>query len=270
MKQDKISMYLATFLMLAAAAVLPRSVYPSPYGLSAVTDSILAGSGAALYGISFYTEKNIDPLTDSEIERLSKKDINRFDRSAAYNWSPAADRWSTGIVLPLMISPLAFLTGNRTENDFITIGIIYSESLLITEGLNRTTKNIVQRKRPYTYNSDAPISEKKDKDAVLSFYSYHTAHAFNSAVFVSTVFSDYYPDSIWRYTVWGTSISAASITGYLRYRAGKHFPTDIIAGAAIGSLTGWMVPALHRRGSGDISVSVIPGEQNSFAVIMSF
>jgi membrane-associated phospholipid phosphatase len=31
----------------------------------------------------------------------------------------------------------------------------------------------------------------------------------------------------------------------LRLAAGKHFPTDLIVGAALGSGIGWLVPTIH-------------------------
>jgi membrane-associated phospholipid phosphatase len=41
-------------------------------------------------------------------------------------------------------------------------------------------------------------------------------------------------------------LAAAGTVGYLRFAAGRHYPTDILAGALIGSLVGWLVPQLHE------------------------
>ncbi|MCL1833025.1 MAG: phosphatase PAP2 family protein [Leptospirales bacterium] len=242
----------------------------SPYRLSVDTDSILIGSGAALFALPLYLDKKVKTLTDDEIASLSKNDINKFDRSAADNWSRAGDRWSGITLASAMISPLAFLANDKTREDFIVLGVMYGESLLITNGLNMTIKDIVQRKRPFAYNPDASYKDKKDKDALLSFYSGHTANAFNSALFVSTVFSDYYPQSQWRYAVWGSTLLAASATGYLRYYSGKHYPTDIIAGAVIGSITGWGIPALHRNMNENISFKITAGEESMIAIEFYF
>ncbi len=46
--------------------------------------------------------------------------------------------------------------------------------------------------------------------------------------------------------MWAGSLTLAATTGYMRYQGGKHFPTDIISGAIIGSLAGWGVPKLHE------------------------
>ena len=41
-------------------------------------------------------------------------------------------------------------------------------------------------------------------------------------------------------------MAAAATTGYLRYAAGRHYPTDILAGAAMGAFVGYIVPSLHE------------------------
>ena len=257
-------------LIIALASAQVYSADSSPYTLSPVTDSLLIGSGAALWALTLYTNQKVDSLTDDEIAALTRDSVNRFDRSATYNWSPTGAKLSDITLTSAIISPLAFLLSDKTRGDFIVLGVMYGESMLITNGLNKTIKNIVQRKRPFTYNPDADHKDKKEKDAVLSFYSGHTANAFNSAVFVSAVFSDYYPQSPWRYAVWGTSLLLASTTGYLRYYAGKHYPTDIIAGAVIGSITGWAIPALHRNRNENISVKMMFGEESMLAVEFYF
>ncbi|PKL17581.1 MAG: phosphoesterase PA-phosphatase [Spirochaetae bacterium HGW-Spirochaetae-5] len=266
----KLFKYKSTASILLIIILTQAIAFSSPYKLSPVMDGILIGSGTALYGFSIYSDKYADPLTDSQIAELSENDINILDRPAAHHRSASSAQWSDAAVTSIMISPAAFLAAEKTRNDLLTIGVMYGESILITTGLCGSIKNIVHRKRPYTYNSDVPDEEKKKKDSVRSFYSGHTANAFNSAVFISTVYSEYYPENSWRFCIWGASLSAASLTGYLRYRAGKHYPTDIIAGAVTGSTTGWLIPALHRQGNENISFQITAGDETMIAVIMTF
>jgi len=47
----------------------------------------------------------------------------------------------------------------------------------------------------------------------------------------------------------------ASTIGYLRYKSGKHFPTDILTGALIGSAIGYFIPFIHRTNESDLDVS---------------
>ena len=68
----------------------------------------------------------------------------------------------------------------------------------------------------------------------------------STMVCTASVHGKMYPDSSAKGWVWGGCLAAASTTAYLRYAAGRHFLTDVLAGAAIGSLTGWLVPHLHE------------------------
>ena len=47
-----------------------------------------------------------------------------------------------------------------------------------------------------------------------------------------------------------TGIDNAAVTASLRVAAGKHFFTDVLTGAGVGSAVGFLVPYLHRRGEG--------------------
>jgi hypothetical protein len=68
-----------------------------------------------------------------------------------------------------------------------------------------------------------PMQKKLDQgiDSVKSFYSSHTSIAFCSAVFLSKIYSDIYPESRFRYIVLGAGLAAAATTGYMRYAAEK-------------------------------------------------
>jgi len=43
----------------------------------------------------------------------------------------------------------------------------------------------------------------------------------------------------------GALFTAAAATATLRVVARRHFPTDVVAGAALGFVIGWTVPAIH-------------------------
>ena len=46
--------------------------------------------------------------------------------------------------------------------------------------------------------------------------------------------------------IWVGSLGLATATAVLRYEGGLHYPTDLLAGAAFGSLVGWGIPKLHE------------------------
>jgi membrane-associated phospholipid phosphatase len=65
-------------------------------------------------------------------------------------------------------------------------------------------------------------------------------------MFTGEVYARLNPDDPGRHWVRGGSLALAAVTGWLRVRAGRHYPTDVLAGAALGSLIGWLVPRLHE------------------------
>jgi len=68
-----------------------------------------------------------------------------------------------------------------------------------------------------------------------------------SFLFAET-FAKYNPGSKARPVVWSLCAAFPVLTGVMRYKAGKHFWTDIITGYAVGTLVGIAVPYLHKPG----------------------
>ena len=126
---------------------------------------------------------------------------------------------------------------------------MYGEALLFQSGLTFMLKSLVTRTRPFVYNDDPTIRPERKQIiyARRSFPSAHASTAFTSAVFLGSVYSRLNPNSSAQPWIWAGGLAGASITGISRILAGQHFPTDVLAGAAIGALTGWVVPALHRQ-----------------------
>jgi membrane-associated phospholipid phosphatase len=126
----------------------------------------------------------------------------------------------------------------------------WSDALLITEATsiamlaNVIVKYAVGRARPYVWmgNGD-PYGDPQD--ANLSFFSGHTTFTFAVAVSAGTIFlMQKMPGAGW---VLGGGLALAAFTGYLRMGAEQHYLTDVLVGAAVGSLVGWAVPFLFHR-----------------------
>ncbi|MBC8155765.1 MAG: phosphatase PAP2 family protein [Bacteroidetes bacterium] len=115
---------------------------------------------------------------------------------------------------------------------------MFAETILLVNGIHRSVKSTAKRIRPYAYNLAVSLDEKLTKDKRRSFFSGHASNAFATAVFTADVFS---------HLVWGGTLTLASVTAVSRYRAGLHYPTDLVVGAVFGSLVGWGIPRLHQR-----------------------
>ena len=101
---------------------------------------------------------------------------------------------------------------------------------------NLTIKPLVERPRPWL---DLPILPLVAEDDPHSFPSGHTCAAFAAAmIWVRTL--------PWR---WGRIAAAALAVcmGLSRLYAGVHYPSDVLAGALVGSLCAWAVWTISRR-----------------------
>ncbi|GAB2540200.1 phosphatase PAP2 family protein [Spirosoma aerophilum] len=219
----------------------------SPYELKTGRELTLLGAGALAYGTSIALGTTVDPLTPTEVSRLSRADVNSFDRQATYHWSTSADRLSD-VTLAGNAALLGLVTigGKSMRQDVKTVAVMFIETLALSSGIERTVKAITQRPRPFVYNEIAPLDEKLTRDASQSFFSGHATISFATAVFTGEVFGHYFPHSRLKPYVWIGSLGLATATSALRYEAGLHYPTDLITGALYGSLVGWGIPKLHQ------------------------
>ncbi len=243
---------------IALSILLFATAFPQHYILKNNNEVIHIGSGLGGSALSLILKHNVSPLSVSEINNLDKNSINAFDRGAISNWSSSAGTLSNAGLAFTFISPAILMLGKAVQDESLTIGTMYFETMLYATALNQITKAIVSRNRPFTYNANAPLGDKQSTDARMSFYSGHTTAAFASAVFLSTVFCEIYPSSEWKPAVIGLSIASAAATGYYRYKAGMHFPSDIIAAAIIGSAIGYIIPQIHKTDVGESYSKVVP------------
>lgn len=241
---------------LVQAGDLPEGGAPSVYQLTLKKELLIGASGMSLGMAGIFLSQHVLPLTPEEINNLSPSHVNPFDRSAIYQFSSRAAQTSDILVGFSAILPLTLLSQNSIREDWKIVGIMYLETMMLSLAVPLISKAHIKRIRPFVYNNKVPLEEKLDQNTLKSFYSGHATYAFASAVFLSTVYHHYYPHSKYKTYVWSSSLSLASLVGYLRYRAGKHFPSDILTGAVIGSAIGWAIPFMHQANSRRISLTL--------------
>lgn len=197
-------------------------------------------------------------LTLADIAAADANDVNGFDRFATTYWSPRADHVSdVGLVIGL-VAPAALLGSKNGRSELGTIALMVAEGGFATLGLTNFTKITALRTRPFVYNAAAPLQEKLDVDARFSFFSGHTSLTTFGAFFTAKVLHDLHPEANWRVATWSGAAAISALTGYLRIRAGRHFPTDVLAGLAVGAGIGWLVPQIHKSKAGNLSLYPAP------------
>ena len=126
--------------------------------------------------------------------------------------------------------------GNRRAED---IGLHSVESVLISGAITGVTKMIAGRARPYkdTANSqNFGLLRGLKGSEYQSFPSGHTTSAFAFASIISAETSHWWPKSRW--VVGSIFYGGAALTGVSRIYNQDHWASDVVAGAAIGTLTG--------------------------------
>jgi undecaprenyl-diphosphatase len=150
-----------------------------------------------------------------------------------------------------VIDPI--LTGVREQNAQAGLidAIMYSETAALTLALTNLVKMAVRRPRPLAYTAYNEHKEDKEwsnssTDSSLSFFS---GHASMTGALGATATYLAFARSSGKLRPWLTLSFFTALTTFVsieRVRAGKHFPTDVIAGAFAGAGIGVVVPHLHR------------------------
>ena len=216
------------------------------YRLSIKTDALVAGTGIAMAAIGTSLDASSMKLTRAQAENFNPKDINWLDRSAAYRYSGDLKKVSDKLGMFTWIAPLGLLLDQEIRGDYATIATMFLESQLLAYSAPIIAKRSIKRYRPYVYNTSLTYDEKTAGNPGESFFASQTTAIFTSAVFISKVYSDYYPDSKLSAFIWGSSLLAAGAITYVCYETGTHYLTDLLAGAIVGGFIGYAVPELHR------------------------
>ena len=212
--------------------------------------------GISVLAAGAYAYFHMDPPVSDDLHR---KDIFPMDRFAVDMSSDAMAFTSDVTALASMGLPIISMAASRKKEMIWEDILMYVESICLIEGLTLLSKSVFKRPRPYAYRVSESQNTKLNRSAAGSFFSGHTAVAFNGAVFTGTVFQQRYPDSPWVKPVWIGGLILATATAIFRVTSGNHFPTDVLAGAVLGSLTGWLYPHIHRRGQSEKELSSMNG-----------
>lgn len=120
---------------------------------------------------------------------------------------------------------------------------VLAQAVGTVSALTNWTKVAFHRPRPYRYATSAAGSGGAAKSG-LSFPSGHTSTAFATAAAYWSVHERRGTAGANAPQI-ATLVALATATGVLRVVAREHFPTDVVAGAALGAAVGWMVPRLY-------------------------
>lgn len=141
----------------------------------------------------------------------------------------------------LVCSGLSVLNQNR-ETTFAN-GIVMAQSAWMTVNFAHSIKMMARRNRPYTQAAGFQYAQRDD---VFSFFSGHSAIA--SSLITSAILMRKQPMSMKSQNI---TLASGAICGlstlYLRFYAGKHYPTDILVGMLTGMGIAYLNYQIHAK-----------------------
>jgi membrane-associated phospholipid phosphatase len=242
-------LYLIVVTMLLLTCAQPVLAH-EPLGLTynpAVDVPITAAAGAITLGLKFGfgAGKSTFVQTDEEVKGI--------DTLAPDHQNPIYDNVSDGFLYGSMaVGLLAPTLAGVKNGQWWTHALLFGETLSISMSSTELDKFAVRRPRPYT--RDERTGDIGDD---FSFFSGHAATTAAVLFFAARAL-----DLTYHFPLWGRLslyLGAAAVTAtvsVLRVAAGKHYPTDVIVGAVVGTSIGFLVPELHRQKR--VAVSAAP------------
>jgi len=229
-----LALALATIAFPAGASIAQA---PPPRYTSGWWDVAVIAGGAAIAGAGALVTPPV-----ASCAPCNSADLPGIDRGTI-DWNSATARGASNVLVigvagGAALASIAGVAPARARGDAVVLATAVSWTAAATQWL----KLVVHRERPALYRSGA-VAAAADPGNRQSFPSGHTSFAFAAATAYATLAARQRLPHARRNSV--LLYAGATGVGVLRIAGGKHFPTDVLAGAALGAGVGWITAKLH-------------------------
>ena len=131
---------------------------------------------------------------------------------------------------------LFFFFFKKYKRAGVTYFLFLALSVGVSDFIGGKVKNVVLRPRPFTV-AELNVTQRSPANPDVSFYSNHASNMFTLATYTSSFFPG---GKIFLFLL-------ACLTGYSRMYVGVHYPSDVLVGALMGTLIGWLFSRLARK-----------------------
>ena len=235
--------------LLLILPTIPRAAYAqadtigAPRALFTYQDLVLAGSLAVVtMAVRPFDDRMAVRLQDSSTQANRKLQVTAtFVRTVA---APGA-YWIGGTM---------YLAGRLSKNERLAdVGWHGTEALIIGELVAVVVKGTMGRQRPYVTprnsNSYGLFRGFGGGDKFKSFPSGHSTSAFAAAAAVSSETSRFWPETRW--IIGPILYTGAALTGVSRMYNNRHWASDVLIGAGLGTFAGLKVVRYHHTHPGN-------------------
>lgn len=150
------------------------------------------------------------------------------------------------------------LSGNQRMED---LGLHGTEAVIMADLITRAIKGIAGRARPPLVGTDHPADFDPFRGIgnqdYQSFPSGHSAAAFAAAAAVTAETEQWWPE--WKPVIGTVMFGGASLVALSRMYNNRHWASDVVMGAAIGSFSGWKIVRYTRtHPDNDLELWLLP------------
>jgi hypothetical protein len=164
-----------------------------------------------------------------------------------YQYKTSNAKASDLMLAAQMALPLISTIPNIKDRGWVDAAMVCSQSLLWTMNVTQGVKLMKLRSRPLVYALNTPESVKNNIDARYSFISGHSSAAFCIATSFTLAMKQMNLPATRRTILGAASFVTAGGIAALRIAAGKHYPTDVLAGMVVGCGVALLNHHLHVR-----------------------
>lgn len=215
------------------------------YRLYRAADPLMAVGSTGVFGATYWLQKQVKPLSETSIMALNKQDINGFDRIACTQWNKNIALLSDAVAAGSGLMYLYFFARPETRSSALKIGSVAFQSLMLSQALSNSFK-LTLRNRPYMYNHEVDMREKRKQDGRMSFFSAHTSTVSSLSFSFAFAHQTYLNKNKSNTAIWIGAFTLPALEGFLRVKAGKHFPSDVIVAYLTGLGSAYLMHRLHR------------------------
>jgi len=229
---NRLTAVLLALLLAPAPVAAQADTIGPPIPLFTYGDAVLAGSVVVATVIA----KPFDERIAVWLQDSSTQDSRRMQKLATFVRTVATPgSYYIGVSM--------YAAGRLTDHDRLAdVGLHGTEALIVGEAVGGVVKALVGRQRPSVLPRNASsyqLGRGLQGDNFRSFPSGHTTSAFAAAAAVSSETSRFWPGTRW--VIGPILYTGAALTGVSRMYNNRHWMSDVLVGAGVGTFAGLKV-----------------------------
>lgn len=232
--------------------------FPNKKELTAASAALLLADAVAIPAV--LRAKRI--IGGDELGQLQEAGVAWYDRHAlgfSFARREPYRRISDKLLLTMVAAPFALLMDARIRADGRAVATMYAW----TQALSYTIYSFsplgpafIDKFRPVVFYHDFPAALRNAANNRNARFSGHTANGTAAVFFIARILHHFHPrrSPVQKASDYLFAFGMALTLGWLRTRALKHFPSDVLQAMLIGGCCGLMIPKLYERPPADRSV----------------